>query len=95
MKNLTEQKMATFRETLRTLLFQKDIKLIDLARRARISYAAVRGYTAKNASRRPSVSHLIAIAKVLDVSLDVFRDCQDFQIEGDESEGSVEDSEKS
>ncbi|MDY3557601.1 helix-turn-helix transcriptional regulator [Gemmata sp. JC673] len=77
----TGAEMATFRETLRTLLVQKDIKLIDMAKRAGISYAAARAYTTKNSKRKPSVPHLIAICDALEISLDTFRKCEDLQTE--------------
>lgn len=87
--------MATFRETLRTLLVQKDIKLIDLAKKAGISYAAAKGYTSKSFTRKPSVPHLIAICKALEIPLDTFRDCEDLQNEKSEEDGRAENSEES
>ncbi|WP_157506845.1 helix-turn-helix domain-containing protein [Gemmata obscuriglobus] len=72
--------MATFRETLRTLLVQKDISLADLASRSGIAYQTLKGFTSKTAARKPSVPVLIAISKSLEISLDQFRDCDDLQM---------------
>jgi hypothetical protein len=54
---------------------------MELSKRAGIAYQTAKSYTGKKAGRIPSVGHLIAIAKTLDVSLDVFKDCEDFQID--------------
>lgn len=71
----------TSRDVIRRLLVEKDFTLIALARKADIPYQTMKGYSAKSekARRTPPIYHLIAICKALDVSLDLFRECEDLQ----------------
>jgi len=82
----------TFREALRKLIVDKDISLKELAEKAGIKYQTAKGYTSKSAKRKPSVPHLIAICRALDVSLDTFKDCEDLQNEKDEPGSTSEES---
>lgn len=85
----------TFRDVLKVILVKKDISLLELAKRAGVSYQTLKGWSAKSAKRKPSVPHLIAICRVLEISLDEFRECDDFQLEKEEGEGADGDSDNS
>lgn len=90
----TETAQMTFRDSLRKLLFEREISVAELSRQTHIPYQTLKTYTAKSGKvkRSPSYAHVIAVCRALGVTGDYFADCDDFRIEPKKKEDGAEDS---
>lgn len=70
----------SFADKLRSLMEAKGWSVSDLAKASGLSFPTVRSYTStgKNA-RIPNLSNAFKLSDALGVSVDVFRQCEDFQ----------------
>jgi transcriptional regulator with XRE-family HTH domain len=79
MPRLTDATM-TFRDRLLELKAAKGWSERELAEAAGLAWSTVHAWLQKGKSRRlPTVTALVAVAKALEVSIQVFTECEDFQ----------------
>lgn len=82
----TETARMTFRDTLAAALEQKGWSRGELAKQSGVPYATVKSWFQAHkdkdenpTGRLPSIKHLAAVARAIGVSLDHFKDCDEFQ----------------
>lgn len=74
-----ETSPVTFRSKLLELMDAKGWSVSDLAQAASLSFPTVRSYTSRGKNARlPNLHNAFRLAEALGVSVEVFRECEDF-----------------